>query len=1468
MPDPYSEPEDLPPAQRFEGYNPLRHSLTDEESPAPIKTGIEDMLKWQEAIRLQAEDFAMDVPDTAPPSEPAEDYAAPATWDEAEGAVNAAEQQVAQQKALLDKFTEDTRSIVPMGKESTNEVLRRAELIAKARKDLAKVTEGIASSRAQIAQGKLAQNEDPEWWQETLGVVGDTLGALSPVLNLLSSPQEIVSGLASFGVQGLSAALGDDTQFTEMGMKDWATLPIAWTDKDHVIRQRGQQMNRLVGEYTAVTGLGPLFAMELAAKGVDLIGWSAPKDFLSEQRPLANEISFSLITDPLNVLEAAGPLTKLGRLRELARVNSGALETAAVLKSLDEMPDLLAKFASKSDAIAAAQTKGLVVELRKLGVSGDEATALARAYDAAWVANAADLRNLASTDSAKWAETVRGYLASAPKEYRTANQLAALDRVGEFGDKVDPILGRTMREQAILGQRGAAWKPMFERFGDSKWFKIPAGMYARLAGTSLKNDIADNPLLIELYYAQRAFKGDAGAEFMRFQQDTTARAAALLRQLEPAQVDEAMEALPGLVENPVYRNMLKSGVIPADKPLHAAVYSLAELYDESAETLRAIQNRFNLDVADLTGEFGFLARGFGDEMKSWLLTKPKAREFLYADSTLRSREHMSAALMNEERARKLGEFDFYESEEVLRKKFRAFGLPDNVPIWSRDAFGTLAKRAEKSMRQAEIRNLYGAFVEVFGTVDDSAVAATRGAIRTLVDERNVNNMAKAADAADGARAAAEAQAGFREGRKHVRDGYAELAGPAVERPVAGLVNKNANDAAKAAEDAVAKISTDNPNNWGPNKKAKWLLGRPEIVSKGVDENALAVLLKARVKLPDSWDELARLAATNFTPKQAEEFARLAKGMYWDHLATPSKFWQVYDSIKAIYQRTTLARVASLTKDLIGTATNMLMEGDSIHYLPEALKELGDFVKWQKGGGSDLVNRLRAQGVLRTTKGEALDQAGTFEKLMPGALGKPLANVEKLGMVGGGLRTIEDAVRGGAAKLGLNLKQGKGAEKVAKTFGALNDARVYWEEAGRIATYLRAQRKGYSHQETVEEVFKWWGKFDELSVMERQGLNRIMFFWSWMARSIPITMRHLLTHPVRSKWLLTVMAGDVTDNENMPPWLRRMGGWALGRNAKGNVDVINIGGSTYFSPMFAALQGDFANSVMQGKPLDALAGAGKDVLRSSPPMVQGAVERVLEYDLFTDKPWWQDRNAKADSNIKAPNALGWFEGTPIGDVLRLEPVTDKGDPGVKYYKISPEWAWFFSMVPGLEPALGDVSAFFRNPEDGSRAPRLSLDRGFARTAGFPMYDVAEETGKRQIYDFRNALIKQADQTGTLRTIGGRVVPTDTTLAGQQLRQWRDGRIAHHRRQGMKAVDAERQMLNEMVSRYPDEGRIMLLQDRLERWEKYILAITEGKDELTKAEGERIGLIARQADASRIERDQRAQERKRMAKLGLR
>lgn len=142
---------------------------------------------------------------------------------------------------------------------------------------------------------------------------------------------------------------------------------------------------------------------------------------------------------------------------------------------------------------------------------------------------------------------------------------------------------------------------------------------------------------------------------------------------------------------------------------------------------------------------------------------------------------------------------------------------------------------------------------------------------------------------------------------------------------------------------------------------------------------------------------------------------------------------------------------------------------------------------------------------------------------------------------------------------------------------------------------------------------------------------------------------------------------------------------------------------------------------------------------------------------------------------------------------------------------------------------------------------------------------EATARPQLADLRKWHAKVADSEtgGALEASNGGVTASDNNLRGRKLGEWLGAARAEAKARRMEPPQAEDWVMGPMSTTCPSEWRILKLQDRLNRRENDLHAIAKGESQFRKAEQESAVNTARKVDASRTQRFDRAEERKKRA-----
>ncbi|RLC34790.1 MAG: hypothetical protein DRZ76_01970 [Candidatus Nealsonbacteria bacterium] len=98
-----------------------------------------------------------------------------------------------------------------------------------------------------------------------------------------------------------------------------------------------------------------------------------------------------------------------------------------------------------------------------------------------------------------------------------------------------------------------------------------------------------------------------------------------------------------------------------------------------------------------------------------------------------------------------------------------------------------------------------------------------------------------------------------------------------------------------------------------------------------------------------------------------------------------------------------------------------------------------------------------------------------------------------------------------------------------------------EDNARIALFIDGLAKGKTPQQAAKMVRKFLFDYDELSLIEKNIFRRVLPFYSWARKNIPLQLEMAITNPRRwLAWAKGARAVEPTlkpDERYMPPWLK-------------------------------------------------------------------------------------------------------------------------------------------------------------------------------------------------------------------------------------------------------------------------------------------------------------------------------------------
>jgi hypothetical protein len=195
-------------------------------------------------------------------------------------------------------------------------------------------------------------------------------------------------------------------------------------------------------------------------------------------------------------------------------------------------------------------------------------------------------------------------------------------------------------------------------------------------------------------------------------------------------------------------------------------------------------------------------------------------------------------------------------------------------------------------------------------------------------------------------------------------------------------------------------------------------------------------------------------------------------------------------------------------------------------------------------------------------------------------------------------------------------------RVQKAAGGLSQARDHWV---RMAHFVDVLQKGNfkSFDEAVQKagatVRKWHPDGSDLTSFERQVMRRLLPFYSWFRKAIPLVVESLVMHPGRSLVVPKAMANFAAqmgiDPESLgnpfpqdqlfPDWLQDS---TLGPQWRGNVGIPGFG--QYADHYYGMNPGDpvtdLGNSFLGASPSSSLLGSLTPAIKIPTELTTGTI----------------------------------------------------------------------------------------------------------------------------------------------------------------------------------------------------------------------------------------------------------------------
>jgi len=191
-----------------------------------------------------------------------------------------------------------------------------------------------------------------------------------------------------------------------------------------------------------------------------------------------------------------------------------------------------------------------------------------------------------------------------------------------------------------------------------------------------------------------------------------------------------------------------------------------------------------------------------------------------------------------------------------------------------------------------------------------------------------------------------------------------------------------------------------------------------------------------------------------------------------------------------------------------------------------------------------------------------------------------------------------------------------------------------EDNARIALFLDQVKKGADYDKAAKHVQKYLFDYGDVSSFEQSAIKRVMPFYTWSRKNIPLQLEAIVAHPERvNKLGLAInnieQAANVTppDPTEVPQYITESGPVYVGQG-EGTVQAVTLENLIPF--MDLGIFTKFLNTQTQPsgptRGLDTKLGT---LLSGVSPFLKEPIEQLANYDTFRNRAIQQYEGQKAD-----------------------------------------------------------------------------------------------------------------------------------------------------------------------------------------------------------------------------------------------
>ncbi|MBU2346542.1 MAG: hypothetical protein KJ888_20320, partial [Gammaproteobacteria bacterium] len=517
--------------------------------------------------------------------------------------------------------------------------------------------------------------------------------------------------------------------------------------------------------------------------------------------------------------------------------------------------------------------------------------------------------------------------------------------------------------------------------------------------------------------------------------------------------------------------------------------------------------------------------------------------------------------------------------------------------------------------------------------------------------------------------------------------------------------------------------------------------------QGMETNEFLNVMRARKGLPD----------VQFTPQDAKVIGNMAS-MAFNGYST-STFWRMYDKAQnwwkgwqilpwpAFWGRnagTDVYKYGVATGDgIAGTAKAM----SRIHTNMGEGRELfiGKIAEIATDSGDIISGSSMKQSLTRIGRATGMSVGG-LDDIMKGGAENP-ASLTWYQSVKKAIMGFTDPETGLAAK---DISVGERAKRIGKAFVSPHEFPISkimyegfgqkWETAVRWASYIELRKQGWADKAALEHTLKWMIDYNDLSMVEKEWGKRLIPFYTWQRKQIPLTFQTLVQKPMiydtiyRTQRALQGQFGSEVEEEVLPAYIRDMTHFRF-PTAKGEIPQYLVSLGLPEEDMLRLMS--FTNG-----PLTPLRAA----MSQLGPFLKVPIELGTGKILYFDKPI-------SDFN----RAHGYLKHLPdtVKKFINFHEYTDKG--GNKRFMVNPYAMYAMSQFR----AFAEVDDYL-DDRKGALSRMLNAFTG----AKVAEVDINIEA-RRRIREYAINVAKEWKDAGLLREFEKYYIPKDLASSMDEL-----------------------------------------------------------------------------------------------------